>query len=121
MLMRACSADPDDDVASLAASALFAKVSRQDELEADHLAVAYLAAAGIDPRGLSTFLATLLRDQPADGADTTAWFRTHPLESERLAHLDSEIRRLQASRSVPQVDAPDFHRMQERLRSLRPR
>ncbi len=64
--------------------------ARQDELEADRLGVAYLKAAGFDPRGMLTFLEklqTMDRDKPhylPRGVVRPQYALTHPFVPERL-------------------------------------
>lgn len=69
--------------------------SRQDELQADRLAVRYAARAGLDPHGMITFLQQLQREH-GEGplAQLTVYTRTHPLYHERIAQAEAEIARL---------------------------
>lgn len=78
--------------------------SRQDELQADRLAVRYAARAGFDPHGMITFLQQLQREH-GEGplAEITVYTRTHPLYRERIAQAEAEIARLS---SAPPVAAP---------------
>ena len=66
--------------AQIAAQGAFAKFSRTDEREADRLGVDYMAGAGYDPRGLANLLDRLAASEQSGGV---AFFRTHPLSSER--------------------------------------
>lgn len=59
--------------------------SREAEREADRAAVAMLAAAGADPRGLVSFLARL----EGDDAGLPAYLSTHPPTRERIAALEA--------------------------------
>ena len=72
-------------------SALMAKFSRRDELEADSVAVGYVADAGLDPDGIPTMFRRLMeeRDRQPDVVD--AWFGTHPLEEDRVAQSERLI------------------------------
>ncbi|HEX2095318.1 MAG TPA: M48 family metallopeptidase, partial [Longimicrobiaceae bacterium] len=65
--------------------------SREAELEADELAVEYLVEAGVDPRGIVTFLSGLLREEARTPRPTLEWFSTHPMTSERIARTREEI------------------------------
>jgi len=81
-----------------------ARHSRQDEQEADRLALAYLARAGFDPRAL----ARLLRRLAADGdepAAVEAWFATHPLTRDRLAAIDAALAQRSPQPTAPPPDA----------------
>ncbi|HEV2147178.1 MAG TPA: M48 family metallopeptidase [Longimicrobiaceae bacterium] len=67
--------------------------SRQAELQADELAVRYLIEAGVDPRGIITFLKGLLREEAATERRTLSleWFSTHPMTEERIRQTQEEI------------------------------
>jgi predicted Zn-dependent protease len=81
-------------VAGLSAQLAYA---RQDELEADQLAVKYLRAAGFDPIGILTFLETLReldREHTAylpRGVVRPHYGRTHPFIPERLRAVKEEL------------------------------
>jgi beta-barrel assembly-enhancing protease len=67
--------------------------SREDEEEADKLAVEYLARAGVDPRGMLTLLESLLEVEEADSTTyASAWFSSHPLTADRIQHTEAVIR-----------------------------
>lgn len=68
--------------------------SREDEEQADALAVEYLVLAGVDPSAMVRLLSTLVS---AERQDTTSerlpsWFSSHPVTSERLAATQRKIR-----------------------------
>ncbi|MEP3051372.1 MAG: M48 family metalloprotease [Erythrobacter sp.] len=67
------------------------RFSRQQELEADGLGIAYLGQAGYDPRAMSTVLASLAAQnsldaqlQGRDNATVPAWASTHPDPASRV-------------------------------------
>lgn len=65
--------------------------SREDELEADRLAVGYLRKSGVDPQGMITMLNGLLEEDRAVPETNSEWFSTHPLTQNRIDHLVEEI------------------------------
>ena len=71
----------------LAANAVFAKFSRDDEREADSVAVGYLARAGIDPEGIPRMFRTLDSIQARDPNAVEQWFGSHPQPEERAANV----------------------------------
>jgi predicted Zn-dependent protease len=77
--------------------------SRQDELEADRLALQYTRRAGFDPKGLITFFEKQLAEEP-EGAVHKAfsWQSTHPLTSERISQAKKELARLQGEAFCPE-------------------
>ena len=66
--------------------------SREDEEEADRLAVEYLFHAGVDPEGIVSLLQTLLVEERTEGDVLGAWFSTHPLTASRIVQTRAEIR-----------------------------
>ena len=66
--------------------------SRQDEMEADRLAIRYTRRAGFDPKGLITFFEKMLAEEPEGHFQKAAvWQSTHPLTSERIAQAKKEL------------------------------
>jgi predicted Zn-dependent protease len=65
--------------------------SREDEEEADRLAVDYLLDSRIDPEGIVTLLETLLEEEVADSGVVAAWFSTHPMTASRIRIAEREI------------------------------
>lgn len=101
------------------AQAYFAHHSREDELEADSLAVRLLPDAGISPAGIVSFFRKLLEDQERTPSALEQWFSTHPLTSERI---DQVQRLIDAENPGPSLttDSPAFHDFQARVRQLPP-
>lgn len=74
-------------IANLAASLLAARLSRQDEYEADAYAAAVLQKSGIGTRPQISLFHKL--DKMAEGMGTPpAWLLTHPKSSERIAAIE---------------------------------
>jgi len=69
----------------------FLAYSKQDEFEADRLAVKYTRAAGYDPEGMIRVL-EILREENAKELRPLNYFRTHPYPNERIAALNTRIR-----------------------------
>lgn len=68
--------------------------SRQDELEADRLAIRYMKRAGYNPGALVSFFEKLEEERPEDITDRAlAWQSTHPLTSDRIMKAREEIER----------------------------
>lgn len=74
-------------LAGLAAQALSARLSREDEYEADAWAAALLAKAGIGPASL----VSLFRKLAAwgGGAKGPAWLMSHPASRDRIAAVET--------------------------------
>ncbi len=76
--------------------------SRQDELEADRLALRYMSRAGFQPEGLIRFFEKMQKEHPEDPlAKGWVWQSTHPLTSERIAQAKKELARIQPAKFCP--------------------
>ncbi len=69
----------------LAFASVVSAYSRQDEMEADTLAVRYLQRAGYDPMAIATFLEKLLEISASRPSRSFSYWRTHPYTSQRIA------------------------------------
>lgn len=90
--------------------------SREDEREADRLAVQYLLDSNVDPDGIPSLLATLLEEEDGEDANQfgmlETWLSTHPLTTERIEAAERNIQRLGPD-ADPEIDLnldafPDF-------------
>ena len=103
-------------------SAVFAKFSRQDEIQADEGGFNNVMRAGINPRGMLTFFEKLLAEeqQSGGGGAASSWFADHPGTQDRIADiqrlLDANANRISGLR----MDTPAFQSMKQRLRQLPP-
>jgi predicted Zn-dependent protease len=69
--------------------------SRNDEREADVLALEYLNSSGVDPHGMVSLLEVLHAEEQADGEYSNVdWFSTHPLTSARVDAARASIAKL---------------------------
>ena len=71
----------------LAEAGLMAKVSREDEIQADRYGLQLMSRAGYDPESMVTMMAHLavLQDEHSDAV--TKYLQDHPNPSARVAHL----------------------------------
>jgi predicted Zn-dependent protease len=75
---------------NLAGNVVLLKYSRDDEFEADRLAVGYLQRTGYDPRGMIRFFEKLQK-QEGKSNKLTGWFQTHPNSGDRIARIRRQI------------------------------
>ena len=69
---------------------LFLSYSRDNELQADSLAVEYCAKAGYEPGEMAGFFQTLERLNPSsDRTGLPSWFSTHPSPEDRIGRVRS--------------------------------
>lgn len=95
--------------------------SREDEEEADRLAVEYLVKSGVDPNGVVTLLESLLEEEEEDTSRLATWFSSHPMTHERIRIAQEEIREELGSTS-PQtaLELPSYSAFLRRIESLPP-
>jgi beta-barrel assembly-enhancing protease len=107
---------------NVVAAAVFAKFSREDERAADHAAVRYTTAAGIDPDGLVEMFRILERVQSTDPGAIEQFFASHPMTADRITDVQQTIAGDPAARAARsgQQDAPVFHELQRAVRALPP-
>jgi predicted Zn-dependent protease len=120
-LTRACSSVDGAIAVQVGADAVAAQYSQADEAEADSAGVLITLGAGVDPRGLPTFLQHMLEQRTDQPTPIDAFFATHPTDEARIAALNRQITALgPAGRQELVRDTPEFHEIQDRLRALPP-
>lgn len=80
-------------VASMVATAVAARLSRQDEFEADRFASALMIRAGLGTGPQKSLFAKLDRLTGKAGANTPVWFLSHPPAAQRIAAIETYERR----------------------------
>ena len=121
ILLRACTDQLSQTAINVAGGALFARFSRQDENEADEKAVEYTVRANISPKGMPSMFEKLLEERRRRPGGVEAWFATHPLEEDRIAHTNALIARVDpAILQTLTVDSRNFQTFKQRLMSLPP-
>jgi predicted Zn-dependent protease len=86
--------------------------SREHEREADRIGLDILTGAEFDPRGMSSFFNRLQRANRLYDNNAPDYLRTHPLNSQRIADIDSRLEQL----PYKQVrDSKEFHFVRARL------
>jgi predicted Zn-dependent protease len=102
-------------------TALFAKYSRADELQADSESVVNVMRAGYDPQGIPDLFEVLLKEREYRPSEVEGWFATHPLEEARIQRAKDLIARLPLQgpdRLI--VDTPEFEAFKSRVLHLPP-
>jgi beta-barrel assembly-enhancing protease len=103
----------------LGAGAFFARHSREAELEADRVAIEYMIASGIHPRGLVTMFETLIAERNRTPGTVEQWFSTHPLTEDRIAQLSGMLNEIPASRlNNLASDSRAYQEFRQRVRQL---
>jgi len=108
---------------NIGGTAVFAKFSRTDEVQADEGGFQNVMRAGISPRGMYTFFQKLLAEEQQSGGsgNAAAWFADHPGTSDRIADIQRMLNQVPASTlNSLQVNDPEFATMKARLARLGP-
>ena len=106
---------------SVGGSAVFAKHSREDEAEADSVAIDIVRAAGVDPRGIPSMFEILQAERRGEPGALEAFFASHPLEGARVDRTRALIEQLPAGELEGLVsDQPSYAQFLARVRSLPP-
>lgn len=102
-------------------TALFAKFSRSDEVEADAEGVKTVIKAGISPNGIPAMFRLLLRQRESNPNGIATFFATHPLEESRISATEKQIAAYPSSqlRNL-QTDTQAFQTFRRRLMALPP-
>ena len=103
-------------------TAVFAKFSRADEVQADEGGFNNVIRAGISPRGMYTFFQKLLaEEQQSGGGNAAAWFSDHPGTQDRIADIQRMLNQVPASQlNALQTNDSGFATMKARLARLGP-
>jgi predicted Zn-dependent protease len=103
-------------------TAVFAKFSRADEVQADEGGFNNVMRAGINPRGMYTFFQKLLAEEQQSGGGAAAgWFASHPGTQDRLADIQRMLSQVPASQlNSLQSNDGGFATMKARLARLGP-
>ena len=105
----------------VAGQAWFARHSREDEREADSVAVETLARTGYAPSGVPEMFGRLLAERQRAPLGVEQWFASHPLEEERIVATRAHVARLDpaALEGLVEDDAA-FQAFKARLAALPP-
>jgi len=103
-------------------TAVFAKFSRTDEIQADEGGFNNVIRAGISPRGMYTFFQKLLaEEQQSGGGNASAWFADHPGTEDRIADIQRMLNQVPSSQlNSLQTNDSGFAGMKARLARLGP-
>lgn len=97
-------------------AAFFARHSRQDEAEADSVAVQYLVAAGIDPSGVPSLFQRMAAERKASPDLFGAFFSSHPLDEERVERTSALVSAIpESTRTGLRREDEGFMAIKERL------
>jgi predicted Zn-dependent protease len=104
-------------------TAIFAKFSRTDEVQADEGGFHNVINAGINPEGMLTFFQKLLAEEQQSGSSGAAssWFSDHPGTQDRIQDIQNMLSQVPASQLQSLTkDTQAFQTMKRRVMSLPP-
>jgi predicted Zn-dependent protease len=118
-LTRICNSGVAQVAVNVGGSALFAKHSRRDELQADSEGVVNTVRSGYDPEGIPALFNVLLQQRKTQPTIVDGWFASHPLEENRIVRAKELIATLPREPAKTLVrDDPAFHDFKSRVASL---
>lgn len=104
---------------NIAGGAVFARFSRQDELEADQEAIGNTVRSGISPQGIVTMFQKLIAERRRRPSAVAGWFATHPLEEDRIERAQATINGIPAAtRRRLTANSSNYNSFVARVRSL---
>lgn len=89
--------------------------SREFEHEADRQGLQTMEAAGFDVRGMVSFFGRLQRESRVYENNAPAYFRTHPLTTERISDMENRVEHM-PYHQVP--DSLEFQLVRAKLRAM---
>ena len=100
-------------------TAVFARHSRLDELQADSEGVVNVTRAGYDPEGIPDLFQVLLKEREYQPTIVDGWFASHPLEEARIAKAEQQIAAVEPTHSGRFiVDTPEYQAFKTRVSQL---
>ena len=103
---------------NIGGSAVTARHSRHDELQADSEAVVNVSRAGIDPEGIPALFEVLVQTRKTQPTVVDGWFASHPLEESRIVQSRAVIEKLGAERPGLLQDIPSYRNFIEAVQRL---
>lgn len=123
VLTGVCNSQVAQAAINIGGTAVFAKFSREDEIQADEGGFNNLIKAGISPEGMLTFFQKLLAEEQQSGGSgaTASWFADHPGTQDRINDIQRMLNAVpQSTLARLTVNTRNFNAMKARLAQLPP-
>jgi len=118
-LTNVCNSGLGQAAINIGGTAVIAKHSRHDELQADSEAVQNVLRVGIDPEGIPALFQVLVEQRKFQPTVVDGWFATHPLEESRIQAARRLIATLGADNQGGLLrDTPSYHDFRELVKNL---
>jgi predicted Zn-dependent protease len=118
ILTNICNSQVAQAGINIAGSAVFARFSRQDELEADQEAIANTVRANINPEGIVTMFQKLINERRTRPSAVDGWFATLPLDEDRIQRAQATINSIPAAQRNGTRNTTNYNSFVARVRSL---
>jgi predicted Zn-dependent protease len=121
-LTRVCENTAAQAAIQVGGTAVFARFSRGDEVQADEGGFNNVIHAGINPRGMLTFFQKLLAEeqQSGGGGNASAWFSDHPGTQDRIADIQRMLNETGGRYNNLRTDSQAFQNAKRRVSQLPP-
>jgi len=120
-LTGVCSNQAAAAAINVGGTAIFAKFSRDDEVQADEGGFRNVMNAGISPEGMLTFFQKLLAEEQSGSSAVSTWFSDHPGTQDRIADIQRMLSQVpQSQLQSLTTDTQAFQSMKRRLGTLPP-
>lgn len=104
---------------NIGGTAVIARYSRADELQADSEAVENVLKVNIDPEGIPSLFEVLMEQRQREPSIVEGWVSTHPLEESRIDHSRGLIERSGADQAAGLMqDIPSYAEFKRRVSML---
>ncbi len=118
-LTNLCESQVGRAAINIGGTAVIARYSRKDELEADSEAVENVLKVNIDPEGIPALFEVLMEQRQREPTIVDGWFATHPLEESRIQHAHQLIRKSEADQAAGLMrDLPSYAEFRKRVSML---
>jgi predicted Zn-dependent protease len=118
-LTNLCDSQLGQAAINIGGSAIVARYSRADELQADSEAVENVLRVNIDPEGIPALFEVLMQQRRTEPSIVEGWFSTHPLEQDRVERARQIIDERGADRVGGLLqNLPSFTEFKRRVEAL---
>ena len=118
-LTNICDSGLGQAAINIGGSAVIARHSRHDELQADSEAVENVLRARIDPEGIPSLFESLVQQRKTQPSIVEGWFASHPLEESRIERARQLIEEIGSDEEGGLLqDTPSYKRFKEAVERL---
>ena len=118
-LTNLCDSQLGQAAVNIGGTAIVARYSRADELQADSEAVENVLRVKIDPEGIPSLFEVLMQQRRSEPSIVEGWFSTHPLEESRIVRSRALIAESGADRVGGLLqDLPSYAEFKRRIELL---